>query len=183
MEDTKDKLREICGTACVCMCVYWVCTWAKQWASKCLCLCVRQTKRHASTSAEGSRILAETALSWVEGRRRRRESRRGGGGGRERTWLWNWCPAMWWWQGGVRPDWLWSLMEVDLESLLPLTDSDCSVNTSRTHSHALSPRPPSAGGSHTCMRVYRCALHMPTHTLGVCTRVTVAGTTPTIKIY
>lgn len=64
------------------------------------------------------------------------------------------CQAVWRWQGRVRPDWLRSLMEVDLESSLPLTDSDCSVNSSRTHSHAPSPRPQSAGGSHTCMRVY-----------------------------
>ncbi len=68
----------------------------------------------------------------------------------------------------TRPDWLQSLMEVDLESLLPLTDSDCSVNNSRTHSHALSPRPQSAGGSHTCIIVYRCALHILTHTYCMC---------------
>lgn len=56
----------------------------------------------------------------------------------------------------TRPDWLQSLMEVDLESLLPLTDCDCSVNTSRTEA-----------ASHG-FRVYRCALHILTHTYCMC---------------
>lgn len=101
--------------------------------------------RHASTSAEGSRFSADAALLWVEGSRRGGEGEeRVGGMEEEEEERGFGCGT-----GRIRPNRLGSLMEVDLESLLPLTDSDCSVNITRTHSHAQSPGPQSAGGSHT----------------------------------
>lgn len=67
----------------------------------------------------------------------------------------------------VRPDWLGPLMEVDLGSPLPLTDSDCSVNTfpCSVPEATVSRRRPH---THARMRVYRCALHILTHTSCTC---------------
>lgn len=61
-------------------------------------------------------------------------------------------------------------MEVDLESSLPLTDSDCSVNTRQTHCSV--PEATVSRRAVTRVRsvseVYRCARHILTNTYCMC---------------
>lgn len=152
---------------CLCVSVH-ICAWATQWVSKCVCVCVKVRDRLRDMPPPVLRAAGFWQKQRFRGQKegdRERESqkrrRRGFGRGTDAR------PCG---DGRVTSSVIGFsfLTEVDLEISVPLTDSDCSVNTRQTRSPALSPRPPSAGDSRTCMRV--CTSQLTLHSCWHCTK-------------